>query len=48
MVIYFFFIAGMGQAHGASSSVHCLATVNTAPGINPRIKSYSHYVNHKL
>jgi len=49
MVIFFFFlITGMGQAHGASSSVRCLAMVNTAPGVNPRIKSYSHSVNHNL
>lgn len=48
MVIIYFFIAGMGQAHEASSSVYCMAMVNTAPGINPIIKSYSHCINHKL
>lgn len=43
-MVIIFLIAGIGQAHGANSSVHCLAVVNTTP----RIKSYSHCVNHKL
>lgn len=47
-MVIILFIAGMGQAYGANASVRCLAIVNTTSGINPRIKSCSHCVNHKL